>query len=315
MRRSALLAVPVVLLAVNAAFAQAQFRRGDSNLDGGIDISDGVNILNILFLGAPEPGCPDARDANDDGGSDISDGAYLLNHLFLGGPAPPAPFAACGCDETDDALGCDVPTDDCIDAGPCGEVVECFDQATLDAAIAKSVPPNVCIAPDAAELVVGDLRITVCPAAAVPAPMCEGFPGCAVTFDQVRGTLDIPGSKVDAFIAGSITAMPILIVNTALGTQQTCSVDVTFSGEAEIPLVTEVDGSGNLLLVAILPLVFDRDSVEIDLTARGGVLCSLLAGFQDLFVNDLIDQLDASAADLLVDLNAELAGQTLCAED
>ncbi len=85
-----------------------QFRRGDSNADGAINITDGIYTLNYLFLGGGEPPCMEAADANDDGGLNITDGIYLLNYLFLGGVAPPAPGPdACGPDPAGSpALGC-----------------------------------------------------------------------------------------------------------------------------------------------------------------------------------------------------------------
>ena len=36
----------------------------------------------------------------------ITDGIAVLNHLFLGGPAPALPYPDCGLDPTDDLLGC-----------------------------------------------------------------------------------------------------------------------------------------------------------------------------------------------------------------
>ncbi|MGQ9590869.1 MAG: PKD domain-containing protein [Planctomycetota bacterium] len=87
---------------------EARFRRGDSNADGAINITDGVFTLNYLFLGGPEPPCAEAADANDDGAANITDGIYILNYLFLGGPAPPAPGPdVCGPDPAGSpALGC-----------------------------------------------------------------------------------------------------------------------------------------------------------------------------------------------------------------
>ncbi|MBI4601732.1 MAG: hypothetical protein HY721_07210 [Planctomycetes bacterium] len=83
------------------------FQRGDANTDGKVDISDGINILNYLFLGGPETTCFDAADTTDDGLVDISDGIRLFNYLFLGGPAPPAPGPdACGPDPSEDGLNC-----------------------------------------------------------------------------------------------------------------------------------------------------------------------------------------------------------------
>ncbi|MGQ9590347.1 MAG: dockerin type I repeat-containing protein [Planctomycetota bacterium] len=72
------------------------FVRGDANADGGINITDGIYVLNFLFLGGPEPPCGEASDTNGDGGVNITDGIYVLNFLFLGGPEPPAPYPDCG---------------------------------------------------------------------------------------------------------------------------------------------------------------------------------------------------------------------------
>ena len=84
------------------------FRRGDANADGGINITDGIFILNYLFLGGPEPPCMEAADPNDDGSNNITDGVYILNFLFLGGPPPTAPgHETCGPDpEGSPDLGC-----------------------------------------------------------------------------------------------------------------------------------------------------------------------------------------------------------------
>ena len=84
---------------------EESFRRGDATADGGIDLSDGVSILNWLFLGGPQPPCQDAADTNDSGGIDLSDAVSILNFLFLGGvePAPPGPTDP-GVDPTPDDL-------------------------------------------------------------------------------------------------------------------------------------------------------------------------------------------------------------------
>jgi hypothetical protein len=90
--------------------AGSRFRRGDANSDGGLNITDGIYVLNFLFLGGPSPSCMEAANANDDATLNITDGIYILNYLFLGGTAPPAPGdAACGPDPVGSAsaLGCD----------------------------------------------------------------------------------------------------------------------------------------------------------------------------------------------------------------
>jgi hypothetical protein len=75
------------------------FRRGDSNADAQLNITDGIFVLNYLFLGGPTPTCLEAANANDDPSLNITDGIYILNFLFLGGPSPAAPGPdACGPD-------------------------------------------------------------------------------------------------------------------------------------------------------------------------------------------------------------------------
>ncbi len=88
------------------------FHRGDANGDGSINITDGIFILNYLFLGGAAPACLEAANANDDSGINITDGIYVLNYLFLGGPepAPPGPPGSpCGPDPPDSASneGCE----------------------------------------------------------------------------------------------------------------------------------------------------------------------------------------------------------------
>ena len=77
-----------------------EFIRGDTNSDGDVNITDGVFVLNFLFLGGATPPCREASDANADGDVNITDGVFLLNFLFLGGPEPSAPFGECGTDPT-----------------------------------------------------------------------------------------------------------------------------------------------------------------------------------------------------------------------
>jgi len=85
--------------------AGTEFLRGDANNDGNVDLSDGVAILNHLFLGvtAPAP-CEDALDSNDSGDLDLSDGIAVLNFLFQGGGPPPEPYPNRGLDPTADGL-------------------------------------------------------------------------------------------------------------------------------------------------------------------------------------------------------------------
>ena len=86
--------------------APVVFRRGNVNNDLVVDISDGISILNFLFLGEAQLLCRDAADINDDRGVDLADGVYLFSYLFNGGRRPAEPFETCGSDPTDDDLDC-----------------------------------------------------------------------------------------------------------------------------------------------------------------------------------------------------------------
>jgi hypothetical protein len=83
-----------------------EFRRGDSNADGAVNISDPIATLFSLFSGAEDLPCLDAADANDSGMVDISDALATLGYLFGGssGEPPLTAHGACTGDPTPDAL-------------------------------------------------------------------------------------------------------------------------------------------------------------------------------------------------------------------
>ncbi|MGE3966034.1 MAG: dockerin type I repeat-containing protein [Planctomycetota bacterium] len=83
----------------------ADFRRGDCNMDGAVDVADILCQLGFLFLDSPLP-CIDAADTNDDGNLELGDLYVLIQYEYLAGPAPPTPFPGCGVDPTFDNLAC-----------------------------------------------------------------------------------------------------------------------------------------------------------------------------------------------------------------
>ena len=96
-----------VLTVVLETPSESLFIRGDSNADGGVDISDGIRILSFLFLGDADPGCLDAADTDDNGMVEVTDGVRVFKFLFEGGEAPAASNAfQCGPDPTADTLDC-----------------------------------------------------------------------------------------------------------------------------------------------------------------------------------------------------------------
>ena len=85
----------------------ASFDRGDCNEDSGVDIADGIEVLEFVFGGSVVLECSDACDCNDDGEIDIADAIYVLSALFVpGAPLPAPPFTSCGFDPTIDGLDC-----------------------------------------------------------------------------------------------------------------------------------------------------------------------------------------------------------------
>src|SRR5262245_6319447 len=78
------------LLAPGTPARAASFQRGDVDVNGALDITDAINILNFLFLGGAGPTCLPLANVDGEGGVDLTDPIFLLQNLFLGGPVPPA---------------------------------------------------------------------------------------------------------------------------------------------------------------------------------------------------------------------------------
>jgi hypothetical protein len=96
-----------------------KFYRADPNNDGTCNITDGIYILNFLFIGGPPPTCRESADANNDKAVNITDGIVVLNYLVLGGtapasPGPPGKGEPCGPDTDEPGsagdLGCETYT-------------------------------------------------------------------------------------------------------------------------------------------------------------------------------------------------------------
>ncbi|MGE3167074.1 MAG: hypothetical protein AB7O52_19380 [Planctomycetota bacterium] len=88
---------------------EQEFRRGDANADGSLDIGDAIQLLQVLFPGrGPQVAlpCDNAGDTNDDGQLNVADAISLLGFLFAGAPALPSPTLTCGVDPTPDGLAC-----------------------------------------------------------------------------------------------------------------------------------------------------------------------------------------------------------------
>lgn len=86
--------------------AAAEFRRGDCNGDGSINLADAVHCLSVLFLTpSTTPDCIDACDGNDDGALNLADAVRMLNALFAAEPLP-GPYPLCGADPSADAMTC-----------------------------------------------------------------------------------------------------------------------------------------------------------------------------------------------------------------
>ena len=72
-----------------AATVSAAPGMGDANLDGAVDISDGIWALRAQLAGGSAPACTAALDLIQDGTVDITDGLAVWYHLFAGNTALP----------------------------------------------------------------------------------------------------------------------------------------------------------------------------------------------------------------------------------
>jgi hypothetical protein len=61
---------------------------GDINLDGNVNVTDVVRLIQYLFKGGPSPNPIEVADVNLDGRISITDVIVLVNYLFKGGPKP-----------------------------------------------------------------------------------------------------------------------------------------------------------------------------------------------------------------------------------
>jgi len=61
---------------------------GDANYDGDLDVSDGLYIINYVFISGPAPTQASAADVNCDGTTDVSDAVFIINHVFIGSSSP-----------------------------------------------------------------------------------------------------------------------------------------------------------------------------------------------------------------------------------
>jgi len=69
-----------------------QFRRGDVNVDGRVDISDAIASLIFQFRGNFDAPCREALDFENEGQVEITDTIASLAYQFRSGPPPSAPF-------------------------------------------------------------------------------------------------------------------------------------------------------------------------------------------------------------------------------
>ncbi len=94
-----------------------RFRRGDTDGNGKLDLTDAIQVLNFQFVGSMDHlDCMDAADVDDSGDLDLTDSIRSLNFQFTGtapAPEPPGPHQ-CGPDGEEDSFPpCDYPQEKC----------------------------------------------------------------------------------------------------------------------------------------------------------------------------------------------------------
>lgn len=88
------------------------FLRGDAAIDGRVDITDAIRVINYAIFQNQMVPCQKAADGNDDGRVDLADVVYILRYLFDRGGVIPPPFPLRGFDPTFDRLTCESDIDD-----------------------------------------------------------------------------------------------------------------------------------------------------------------------------------------------------------
>ena len=81
---------------VEGQAAAVPFVRGDCDGSGEVELTDGIELLNALFIRRVELPCRAACDFSGSASLGITTAVYLFEYLFLGGSPPPTPFPSCG---------------------------------------------------------------------------------------------------------------------------------------------------------------------------------------------------------------------------
>lgn len=98
---------------IQVSCMQIEYRRGDTNEDSNITITDVIFLIEWLFLGGPVSGCERTGDVNADGILDVVDIVYFLNALFLSGAPIAAPYPGCGMDTFASGIPCNTYMGSC----------------------------------------------------------------------------------------------------------------------------------------------------------------------------------------------------------
>ena len=95
------------LVASASEIATATFRRGDSNCDGSLNVTDAIVVLSHMFTNRSDLCCEMSADTNGDNTLNLTDPVYFLNYLFRAGGQIAPPGEDCGTVEQG-ALSCDI---------------------------------------------------------------------------------------------------------------------------------------------------------------------------------------------------------------
>ena len=87
------------ILKVTLGEEGVNFRRGDADGNGKLNVTDAVLIIQVIVKNlATKFNCDDMLDANDDGKLTVTDAIPVLQYVFQKGPNLAAPFPSCGPD-------------------------------------------------------------------------------------------------------------------------------------------------------------------------------------------------------------------------
>ncbi len=314
----------VVLLACFLASSHlvaqsSAFRRGDSNQDDALNLTDAIHIAERLFLTTEGFLCEDSVDVNDDGQVNLTDVIGVVGYLFLDEQRPPPPLDECGDDPTEDSLGCEefpsceLLPDLCLSDETVDEI---FGDLELDLGFEFCLPAGLLNVP------VEAFEVAVCPEEDAD-PECGALEtaGCPITFQSVSPVVDIENGQIGLSVSGRIEDLPIAVTESLFNSTTVCEntfhgedgPDSPFSFDIILPLIIEEVEPGVREIVGVGESEIGNVNIELD--SSGGLVCTLFGAVDGVLIDVFLLPLSEALSGLTENLPDELVGLRICEEE